>query len=341
MTKGGRQLRTLVVAVVLMVIAGFVPAFVMGLVGWADGVNVGFLAGTAVLIACLGGTGWRTGLVISLPFALFAGLANWAAANPWLAAIVLAGAALVRGYAAKAGMHDALTMAVIALGFIVTSPVSVAGSLPVTSAAYVALLCLACGLWATLVIFLLRRRLHVHQHTGLDPIRVVTYSLTLAGLVGVATWFVIDLGLGHTGGWIILTILVVFQPSLGAGFKKAAARAAGTVLGIAFAFLVGLVHPANWLVSLLGTVLLIASLLFMLQGRPYWLFVAFLTPGIVLLDSAGSTVQLVAEQRLGATLIGVLGTVVVMLALAPLSTRLFSERTPTRQSLSERPSRQV
>jgi len=306
MTKGGRQLRTLVVAVVLMVIAGFVPAFAMGLVGWADGVNVGILAGTAVLIACLGGTGWRTGLIVSLPFALFAGLANWAAPNPWLAAIVLAGAALVRGYAAKAGMHDALTMAVIALGFIVTSPVSVAGSLPVTSAAYVALLCLACGLWATLVIFLLRRRLHLHQHTGLDPIRVVTYSLTLAGLVGVATWFVIDLGLGHTGGWIILTILVVFQPSLGAGFKKAAARAAGTVLGI-------------------------ASLL----------FVAFLTPGIVLLDSAGSTVQLVAEQRLGATLIGVLGTVVVMLALAPLSTRLFSERTPTRQSLSERPSRQV
>jgi uncharacterized membrane protein YgaE (UPF0421/DUF939 family) len=70
-----------------------------------------------------------------------------------------------------------------------------------------------------------------------------------------------------------------------------------------------------------------AAFTLMLQGRPYWLFATVLTPAIVLLESAGSTVDEVAEERLGTTLIGVAATVVVMLvltALTPLATRLVA-----------------
>lgn len=69
----------------------------------------------------------------------------------------------------------------------------------------------------------------------------------------------------------------------------------------------------------------------LLGWTPYWLYATVLTPAIVLLDSAGSTVDEVAEERLGATLIGVAATVVVMLvltALTPLATRLV-ERNAT------------
>lgn len=317
-----RQLRGLLLAVALMVVVSLLPALAISAIGWSDGAHIASLSGLAVLIACILGKGWRTGLVICLPFALFAGLANWTATDPWLAAIVLAAAAFLRGYAAKAGMHDALTWCAIALGFILASPVSIAGSLPATSAIGVALLSLGCGLWATLVMFLMRNRLHARQHTGLGSIRVLAFSMALAFLVGTATWFVVDLRLGQAGGWIILTILVVFQPSLGAGFTKAAGRAAGTVLGICVAFLVGLLLADHWAVYLIGTACLIASFLLLLQRRPYWLFVAFLTPGIVLLDSAGSTVQAVAQERLVATLVGVVGTVLLMLALSPLGKHL-------------------
>jgi hypothetical protein len=336
MSSRRQQARTLILGVLLMVVAGFAPAIAMGVVGWSNGVPVAILAGLAVFIACIGGTGWRTGLVISLPFALLAGLTQWAAADPVWAASILAFAAFLRGYAARAGMHDALIMTVIALGFIVASPLQpdVSLGIPVDAALkapmYVACVALVAALWATAVMFMLRRRLPLHQHTGLDPRRVMAFSLVLALLVGVATWAVVALDLGHTGGWIILTIVVVFQPSLGAGFTKAAHRAAGTILGFLIAILVGLFVHSTPLVYLVGAAFLMAAFLFMLQGRPYWLYATVLTPAIVLLESGGSTVGEVAQERLEATLIGVAVTLVVMLALAPFSTRLFGGSSATR-----------
>lgn len=315
-----RHVRTLVVDVILMVAAGFIPAVVMGILGWSAGVNVALLSGLAAFIACMGGTGWRTGLAIALPFSVFAGLATWVAPNPWLAALVLAAAAFLRGYAAKVGMHDALIMTVIALGYIVASPVP--DGTPIASPLYVSLVSLLASLWATLVMFLLRRRLHVREHTALDPTRVLPFSLMLAVLVGVATWCVVALNLGHTGGWIILTILVVFQPSSSEGFRKAAERAAGTVLGFAIAIVVGAVVPSGGFLYLVGFLFLMCAFLLMLQGSPYWLYATVLTPAIVLLESAGSSVDAVAEQRLGATLIGVFATVLVLLVIAPFATRL-------------------
>lgn len=323
MTSVKQQTKTLSLGVVLMVVAGFVPAIAMGLAGWSNGVQVAILSGLAVFIACMGGTGWRTGLIISLPFALLAGLTEWTAAYPVWAAIVLAFAAFLRGYAARAGMHDALSMTVIALGFIVASPLQ--SDLPTAAPVYVALVALVACLWATLVMFVLRHRLHRHEHTRLDPVRVMAFSLALALLVGVATWAVVALDLGHTGGWIILTIVVVFQPSLGAGFTKAAQRAAGTVLGFLIAILVGLLVNSGPLLYLVGTAFLMAAFMCMLQGRPYWIYAAALTPAIVLLESAGSTVDKVAEERLAATLFGIAGTLIVMLALAPFSGRLFGK----------------
>ena len=320
-TSVRNQTKTLALDVVLMVVAGFAPAIAMGLAGWSNGANVAILSGLAIFIACMGGTGWRTGLVISLPFALLAGLADWAAPSPVWAACVLAFAAFLRGYAARAGMHDALIMTVISLGFIVASPPQSDPSL--AAPMYVALVALGASVWATFVMFLLRHRLHQHQHTRLDPRRVMAFSLVLALLVGAATWAVVALDLGHTGGWIILTIVVVFQPSLGAGFTKAAHRAAGTVLGFLIAILVGLLVHSGPLLSLAGTVFLMAAFMLMLQGRPYWLYATVLTPAIVLLESAGSTVDKVAEERLGATLIGVAVTLIVMLALTPFADRLF------------------
>jgi uncharacterized membrane protein YgaE (UPF0421/DUF939 family) len=73
------------------------------------------------------------------------------------------------------------------------------------------------------------------------------------------------------------------------------------------------------------------AFILMLQARPYWIYATVLTPAIVLLESAGATVDEVAEQRLGATLIGVTVTVLVMLvmqALAPF-TKDLSESSST------------
>jgi len=317
MATAARQAKTLVLVLSLLVIAGFLPAITLGIVGWSSGVNVAILSGLAAFIACMGGTGWRTGLVITVPFALLAGLAVWAAPTPWLASLVLALAAFLRGYAAKFGMHDALVMALISLGFLVASPPQSTGS--IAAPLYVAAVCVISMLWVTMVMFLLRHRLHRHHLIPLDPIRVIPYSIVLAFLVGIATWFVVALKLGHTGGWVILTIVVIFQPSLGAGLKKAMNRAGGTILGFLIAIALGSILGTGPLLYLFGAGFLMVALLFMMQGRSYWLYAAALTPAIVLLESAGSTVDQVAIDRLAATAAGVAITVLVLLVLAPFA----------------------
>jgi uncharacterized membrane protein YgaE (UPF0421/DUF939 family) len=57
----------------------------------------------------------------------------------------------------------------------------------------------------------------------------------------------------------------------------------------------------------------------MMIGKPYWWYATFITPAIVLYNSAGSTVTKVAIERVAATFIGIAGTLVVMLILLPLA----------------------
>ena len=62
--------KSIVTSVLLMVIAGFFPALVMGALGWTSAVNVAMLGGLATFLACTMGRGWHAGLVISVPFSI-------------------------------------------------------------------------------------------------------------------------------------------------------------------------------------------------------------------------------------------------------------------------------
>ena len=300
-----------------MVIAGFAPAIVMGALGWKNAVSVAMLAGLATFLACTMGKGWQSGLIIAAPFSVISGLAVWAAPYALAAAIVLAAAAFLRGYGAKVGLHNALMTTVIALGFVVSTPPKFTGSIP--SPILAGIVTLATALWVTLVVFVAKKWVHPPKLEVMNTARVWWFSTTLAILIGVATWLVIDLDLGHGGAWIILTIVVVYQPYLGDGFKKAGSRAVGTVIGFIIAIVVGVFVTSAPILYLLGTVCLIVAIVVMLAGKPYWWFATFLTPAIVLYESAGTTVAKVAVERLEATFIGIAGTLVVMLILLPVA----------------------
>ena len=324
MTTPGRSMtKTIVISVVLMVIAGLAPALVMGALGWKSAVSVAMLGGLATFLACTMGRGWQTGVVIAVPFSVMTALAVWSAPYALAAALVLAVAAFFRGYGAKAGLHNALLTTVIALGFLVADPPTFHTSLP--SAVVAGLVTLATTLWVTFIVFLAKKWVHPPTLATIDAARVLWFSTTLAIMVGVATWCVVAFNLGHGGGWIILTIVVVYQPYLGDGFKKAGERAVGTVVGFLIAILVGYFVTSGPLLYLVGTVFMIAALVVMMMGKPYWWFAALLTPAIVLYESAGSTVTKVALERLDATLIGVAGTLAVMLILLPLAKHFQSK----------------
>jgi len=298
-----------------MSIAAFAPAIVLGAFGWFDAVNVSILAGLAAFLASATGSGWSTGLRIALPFAVFVTLTVWSAPYALPAAFVLGAAAFWRGFGARLGLHNALIMSVIALGFLVTAPPKFAGtfSAPIV-AGFVAL---GSCIYVVAVMFLARNLLKPPPLTKLVIDRAIAFSVILALMIGTVTWCVIRFGLGHGGSWIILTILVVFQPYLGTGFKKAGQRIVGTVAGFALALVIGIfVTGGPWL-YVIGLVFFILAGSLMMLGKPYWTFVVFLTPAVVLVTSGGSTVDKTAVIRLEATSVGVLIVLAVMLALTP------------------------
>lgn len=311
--------KNIAISVLLMVIAGFAPAIVMGALGWKSAVSVAMLAGLAAFMACTMGKGWSSGLILAVPFSVMTTLTAWAAPYAVAAAIVLAVAAFFRGYGAKVGLHNAFLTSVIALGFLVAEPPKFVSSVP--SPIIAGLVTLVTVLWVTLVVFVAKRWVHPPKLASLDTTRVLWFSALLALMVGIATWCVVHFELGHGGGWIILTILVVFQPYLQSSFTKAVARVLGTLVGFVIAIVVGALVASGPLLYLIGTIFLIAAMVFMLDGKPYWLFAAFLTPAIVLYESAGSTVEKIATERLEATLVGVAGALVVILILYPLAKR--------------------
>ncbi len=316
-------MKKIVFVLILMNVAAFAPAIVLGALGWHDAVFIAMLAGLTTFMACLTGSGWTTGLKVAAPFAVFSALTVWAAPYAIPAALVLGAAAFWRGYGARLGLHNALLMTVISLGFIVAQPPKFEGtfSAPVLTG----LVTLGASLYVTLIMFLARKFMHPPALTKLVTARVIAYSSILAVVIGGVTWCVVHFNLGQGGAWIILTILVVFQPYLGTSFRKAGQRIAGTALGFILAMVIGLfISSGPWL-YVVGVLLFMTAGASMMLGKPYWLFVIFLTPAVVLFTSAGSTVDKTAVLRLEATSVGVVIIMLVMLALTPLA-KHFQEK---------------
>ena len=309
--------RTLVVALIIVVVATFAPAVVVGALGWTSVLPVAMMAGLAASMATAMGRGWRTALAMAAPYAIFSALVVWTVPYPLAVAVAMGAAAFLRGLAASTGLHNAVLVSVVALGFLVAQPPQ--PQLEIAVPVFTGLVVLATVLWVTLVSFLARRWVPSLPLTPLSWARTLIFSAVLAVLVGIATWFVADLHLQHTGGWIILTILVVFQPYLQDGMRKAFARAGGTFLGFLIAILIGLVTSNAVVLYVVGTIFIVVAMYVMLSKRPYWLYATFLTPSVVLFDGANSSVLQTAEERLGATMIAVVGTMAVILALTPLA----------------------
>lgn len=313
-------MKKIVFVLILMNVAAFAPAIVLGVLGWHDAVFIAMLAGLTTFMACLTGSGWTTGLKVAAPFAVFSALTVWAAPYAFPAALVLAAAAFWRGYGARLGLHNALLMTVISLGFIVSQPPKFEGtfSAPVLTG----IVTLSASLYVTLIMYFARKFMHPPALTKLVTARVIAYSSILAVVIGGVTWCVVHFNLGQGGAWIILTILVVFQPYLGTSFHKAGQRIAGTALGFLLAMVIGLfISSGPWL-YVVGVVLFMAAGASMMLGKPYWVFVIFLTPAVVLFTSADSTVDQTAVLRLEATSVGVVIIMLVMLALTPFAKHL-------------------
>ncbi len=331
-TSGGAAKK--VIGMLVGVILGVMgPGIVLAALGYAAVLNTWILA-------ALGGwmvgmfVGRTLGLLLAVGMGIFLTLGYGFAANPWLAGAVVGTAAAVYGSTARWGVSGRLVTGMVILAFTVAQPTPILSDAGVwQNAALTGLVGLLAALWGLLVGQLMGKSTPKPPLKPVPARQAQYFAWTVAIVLGTATWFVSFLQLQHGGSWFLLTIVVILQPGFADTLTKTLHRALGTVAGFFIAMIVALVIPWTAVVVLLAVVFMtIAMVLVMRPGAPYWQFVTFLTPAIVLLEGVGSSIIQTDVTRLGFTLLGVAVALAVIAVVYPFRQRAHQPTGPTHDS---------
>ena len=157
------------------------------------------------------------------------------------------------------------------------------------------------------------------------------YATMLAVATVISTAIALLGGWGHTGGWLIMTPIIVIQPMLHDAWAKSLRRAAGTVGGFLIASFIGLVVPIPAVEYALGIIFAAAVIYAMESKWNYATYSLLITVAIVLLEGTNTSVPHTALLRIVATLTGV-GIALGMIGLATPVYRRQNRRTPTTTS---------
>jgi hypothetical protein len=260
--------------------------------------------------------------------------------DPVPSALLMAVVAFIIGMTARRGLSSPILFVGIALGFLIISPPALGESghqalNNLNPVLLTAALLLIGGLWARLVIFGIKKWIpDTPETTPRTALSLIPYSLSLAIASGISTYFLLRYAPGGSGAWLILTIFVVLQVDPKNTVTKTRDRVIGTVSGAVAAFvLIELLRVFNLQEGLaqliLALVFLGASMYYFIPG-PYWKYVFFLTPGIVLLDSnAVSDQTSVDAWRVGFTLIGVAAALGIGLVVHVITHTLYQRKHAT------------
>ena len=303
------------------------------LVGGAASV---FLFGALPVAAAFFGGARKLSLFV-IAFMTIAGtLARALDSAPLPSALLVGLVALIIGLAARRGLSSPILTLGIVLGFLVMSPPELtnkdssifSGINPVLATA---ILLAAGGFWALLVGMVVRKKAPtVPENKVVDLSVVVPYALALAISTGLVTYFLLYFSAGSLGAWMILTIFVIMKPDRDSTMLKTKDRILGTFAGTAIAIVaIEILHLLN---SQQGIVQITFALLFFgiamsyFVPGPYWVYVTFLTPGVILLDSNSvSNQDEVALSRIAFTLGGI-AIALVIGYLVQHSSRILAKR---------------
>lgn len=296
-------------------VVGMLVGVILGVMG--PGIVLAAIGHPAMLntwiLSALGGwmvgmfVGRQLGLTLAIGLGIFLTLGYAFALNPWLAALVVGCAGAVYASTSRWGVSGRLVTGMIVLAFTVAQPTPILPDAGVwQNAALTGLVGLLAALWGLMLGTLMGKSTPKPPLDPLPPDRVKVFVWMVAVVLGTATWFVSFLKMEHGGAWFLLTIITILQPRYADTVTKTLYRALGTVAGFIIAMIVGLLVPWTWVVMLLAVVfMVIAMVLVMRPGAPYWQFVTFLTPAIVLLEGVGTSIIDTDVTRLGASLLGV------------------------------------
>lgn len=242
-------------------------------------------------------------------------MARWLDQIPLPSALLMVSVALIIGFSARRGSTSPILWVGSILGFLIIRPPEF-GDMgwqvfdEINPTLATAVLLTIGGLWARLVIATLRHKIpNSKEKAPRGVYSMVPYALALAISTGLSTYFLLQYAPGSVGAWLILTIFVVLQSQPGSTFTKSRDRVLGTVGGGFIAFITILIlqslgqERSTW--QLIFAFVFFGISLYYIVPGPYWKYVLFSTPGIVLLDSNVASDQTSIDiWRVAFTLIG-------------------------------------
>jgi hypothetical protein len=302
---GGRTV--LAVEVILILLVPFVVfAVISGQATAASWAPMGGVVGLMNLT--IGGAEiayLSVGLLTALtPVAIVSGAVPVAGAG--LMAIMCCGV----GLSAARGLHRGTLLIPMYLAFMIIAPPAWSGHMvDRTSTSYLLWIMLFLGgggLWAVLVFPpMLRKRKMLANPKPWAARDTLVYTVTITVLCTASTLAALIWWPGSDGGWLIVTLLAITQfGAESASMKRTLSRIAGTIVGVVIASIVASVVNSEAVLLGIGFVLLVISVVIMLGPHSYVLYSAFITPTVVLFNSASiADVHTTDVQRLVFTLI--------------------------------------
>ena len=266
----------------------------------------------------------KLGLMISGVYVLLLPVSVVSGSIALAGACLMALACLAMGISSRWQRFSGFYTVPLGMAFVMTLPANITHTLVGDPAkirhlsVFVAVTAIAC-VWSSLVTHALIGSLEIPFAATNPKGDSVHYTVVMAVIVSLASWWVLTYGINNHGVWLILTLLIVLQINRQTTRHKILHRAGGTVCGAIFAALVvGLGEP-HWFVMVAFYLMSIGTIAFLGQ-EPYAIFVFFLT-NVVLLGLNTGVVG-ASVDRLVYTLIGVaisLAVVVIEEMIFPTS----------------------
>ena len=301
-----RVRRTVLAFVAILVLC--VPFVVFALINHEPAASswAVWAAFTALINYVLGGRAvayLTVGLLTALvPIALVVGAVPVAGAG--LMAVMCGGV----GVSAAWGLHRGMMLVPLFLACVMIAP-PVWGGVPFDRNAtdYLVWTMVIWGggaLWAALVFPLLLRRMKPIPREPNTRGDTIIYTTVITVLCTLSTLAVLIWRPGSNGAWLIVTLLVITEVGHVDTLKRTTSRVGGTVVGVAVAAVVASLTTNQTVLIGIGLVLMVIGLVIRIGPR-YWLYMAFMTPAIVLFTStSGAGVDITDAQRLLDTLVG-------------------------------------
>ena len=260
-------------------------------------------------------------LIIMAPISVMAGL------NPVTGAAVMAISCLAIGASAGWGLQRGLSMLPLAIAFLIISPPAVSNT-PTDriSTPYlltvVAIMAISSLIPVIVLTFLLRHK-ELPKPQRNNRADSIEYAIIISVTTSVAMFGVLAIHPSPYSFWLLLTLIAVVQVGPQASLRKTIQRASGTVIGGAVAAVIVILIPNSTVLFAIGMLMLLVAFNFIGSTR-YWLYIACMTPTIVLTSGAPAAAS-TDVARVSYTLIGA-ALAVVAFAISHVVRLIMSNR---------------